>query len=98
MKIKSIRAIYPDYHHIPKSWRTHLWQIIVRIETDTGHVGWGNVGGGKSLTEIVNGHFAEFVMGSRSDNRDEIWIGAPKPSEGRIELSDKSGFGIEPKM
>jgi len=27
MKITSIKAIYPDYQHVPPSWRTHLWQI-----------------------------------------------------------------------
>ena len=72
MKIKSIRAIYPDYHHIAKSWRTHLWQIIVRVETDTGHVGWGYGGGGKSSTEIVNGHFSEILLGKEINSIKDI--------------------------
>ena len=32
MKITNIKAVYPKYKAIPPSWRTHLWQIVVKIE------------------------------------------------------------------
>ena len=35
-------------------------------------------------------------MGQRSSIKDDIWIGAPTPIDGKIELNDKSGFGVEP--
>ena len=63
MKITSIDAVYPNYNYTVGSWRTHLWQIVVRVETDTGQTGWGFGGGGKSAVEIVNGHFAEILVG-----------------------------------
>lgn len=63
MKIKSVSAVYPNYRHTAPSWRTHLWQIVVRVETDTGQTGWGFGGGGKAAVEIVNGHFAEILIG-----------------------------------
>ena len=48
MKITNIKAVYPKYKAIPPSWRTHLWQIVVKIETDIGIVGYGYGGGGKA--------------------------------------------------
>ena len=76
MKIASVKAVYPKYENTVPSWRTHLWQIVVRIETDTGQTGWGFGGGGKAAVEIVNGHFSEILVGrplnSLSDIS-EIW-------------------------
>ncbi|MQG37005.1 MAG: hypothetical protein FI719_01495 [SAR202 cluster bacterium] len=76
MKIASVKALYPKYKHTVPSWRTHLWQIVVRVETDTGQTGWGFGGGGKAAVEIVNGHFSEILVGrplnSLSDIS-EIW-------------------------
>ena len=57
MKITNIKAVYPKYKAIPPSWRTHLWQIVVKIETDTGIVGYGYGGGGKASVEVINHHF-----------------------------------------
>ena len=39
MKITEVKAVYPRYQHVVLSWRTHFWQIVVRVETDTGTVG-----------------------------------------------------------
>ena len=76
MKIASVKALYPKYKHTVPSWRTHLWQMVVRVETDTGQTGWGFGGGGKAAVEIVNGHFSEILVGrplnSLSDIS-EIW-------------------------
>ncbi len=72
MKITSISAVYPKYKHTVPSWRTHLWQIVVRVETDTGQTGWGYGGGGKAAVEIVNGHFAEILVGKSVDSVADI--------------------------
>jgi L-rhamnonate dehydratase len=72
LKIKSVSAVYPDYKHTVPSWRTHLWQIVVRIETNTGQIGWGYGGGGKAAVEIVNGHFAEIMVGKSFDSVSDI--------------------------
>ncbi len=72
MKITSVHAVYPKYKHTVPSWRTHLWQIVVKIETDTGQVGWGYGGGGKAAVEVVNGHFAEILTGKSFDSVSDI--------------------------
>lgn len=72
MKITSISAVYPNYRHTAPSWRTHLWQIVVRVETDIGQTGWGSGGGGKAAVEIVNGHFAEILVGRSVNSISDI--------------------------
>ena len=72
LKITSISAVYPKYKHTVPSWRTHLWQIVVRVETDTGQIGWGYGGGGKAAVEIVNGHFAEILVGKSVNSVSDI--------------------------
>ena len=76
MKITEVRALYPNYRHVAPSWRTHLWQIVVHVETDAGVAGFGYGGGGKASVEVVNGHFRELLLGRRLDSADgirEIW-------------------------
>jgi len=72
MKITSVQAVYPNYQHTPASWRTHLWQIVVRIETSTGQTGWGFGGGGKAAVEIVNGHFSDLLEGREINSVSDI--------------------------
>jgi L-rhamnonate dehydratase len=40
--------------------------------------------------------FAEIVMGTREAESDDLWIGAPEPANGYIEISDAPGFGVKP--
>ena len=72
MHIKDITACYPNYQSIPASWRTHLWQIVVRVETDAGIIGYGCGGGGKASLPIINGHFKELIIGESLDSVDDI--------------------------
>ena len=72
MRIKEVVAIYPDYKYLSPSWRTHLWQILVRIETDLGIVGLGYGGGGNAAVEIVNGHFRELLINRVINNTEDI--------------------------
>ena len=61
MKIQSLKAVYPKYRNVVSSWRTHLWQIVVEVRTDTGVVGYGYGGGGLASLPIINGHFSEIL-------------------------------------
>ena len=72
MKIVSVTAVYPKYAHVPRSWRTKLWQIVVRVETDAGVTGYGYGGGGLASVEVVNGHFSELITGRTLDTTDDI--------------------------
>ena len=72
MKITSLEAVYPRYRHVPPSWRTHLWQIVVRVKTDVGVTGFGYGGGGVAAVEIVNRHMAELAIGARVDSAADI--------------------------
>lgn len=76
MKISDVKAVYPKYQHVGRSWRTHFWQIAVRVESDAGVVGWGYGGGGVGAVEVVNRHFRELLIGRQVNDTDgisEIW-------------------------
>lgn len=72
MKITAVSAVYPNYRNVPASWRTHFWQIVVRVETDAGVSGFGYGGGGRAAVEVVNRHFAELVAGRDLGSADAI--------------------------
>ncbi|MCH7621490.1 MAG: hypothetical protein IH870_06295 [Chloroflexi bacterium] len=63
MKITGVKAVFPKYRHVPPSWRTHFWQIVVRVETDLGVVGLGYGGGGVAGVEVVDRHFGPLLLG-----------------------------------
>ena len=72
MKIADVNAVYPDYRHVAPSWRTHFWQIVVRVESDAGAVGFGYGGGGVAAVEVVNRHFRELLVGRTVDSVEDI--------------------------
>ena len=72
MKITEVKAVYPKYERIPDSWRTNFWQIVVRIESDKGVVGFGYGGGGVASEAIVNLHFRELLIGQQIDSVSDI--------------------------
>ena len=72
MKITGVKAVYPNYRHVVPSWRTHLWQIVVRIDTDAGITGYGYGGGGVAAVEVVNTHFWELLLGRTVDSVEDI--------------------------
>ena len=72
MKITEVKAVYPRYRHIVPSWRTHFWQIVVRVETDMGDVGFGYGGGGVAGVEIVNRHFRELLQDREVNSAKDI--------------------------
>ncbi|MBS10476.1 MAG: hypothetical protein CME19_02585 [Gemmatimonadetes bacterium] len=72
MKIKSVKALYPNYRKSHGAWRSHLWQIIVQVESDSGLIGYGYGGGGKASLPIVNGHFHELLEGAEVNSTDDV--------------------------
>ena len=63
MKIIDVKAVYPNHYHATNSWRTHFWQIVVRIETECGIVGWGYGGGGVAAGSTASSRcFKTFVL------------------------------------
>ena len=72
MKITDVRAVYPKYRHVPASWRTQFWQVVVRVQTDTGVAGLGCGGGGVASVAIVNGHFRELLLGREVNSLEDI--------------------------
>jgi len=72
VNITDIKAVYPNYRHVVPSWRTHFWQIVVRVETDIGVVGLGYGGGGVAGAEIVNRHFRELLLDREVNNLEDI--------------------------
>ena len=78
MQITSVKAVYPNYRNVASSWRTHLWQIVVEVRTDTGVTGYGYGGGGLASLPIVNGHFNELLSGATLESPEDvsrIWDG-----------------------
>ncbi|MFZ1755322.1 MAG: mandelate racemase/muconate lactonizing enzyme family protein [Caldilineaceae bacterium] len=71
MRIQQISAHYPNWQAVG-GWRPRLWQIVVRVESDTGFVGYGYGGGGEASQPIVNGHFRELLMGRGLESVDDI--------------------------
>ena len=63
MKITDVKAVYPKYQHLAPSWRTHFWQIVVRVDTDAGVTGYGYGGGGVAGVAVVNGHLRDHLIG-----------------------------------
>ena len=72
MLIESVKAVYPNYANVVSSWRTHLWQIVVEVRTDTGIVGYGYGGGGLASLPIVNGHFQELLVGESLNSPEDV--------------------------
>ena len=72
MIIEDVRAIYPNYRQQLSEWRSHLWQIVVRIETDVGITGWGYGGGGLASVAIVNHHLADLLVGRSLDSTESM--------------------------
>ena len=73
MKITDVKAVYPRWAQVAKGvWQSHFWQIVVRIEADTGTVGLGYGGGGTPGCQIVNRHLRELLVGRTIDTTDDI--------------------------
>ena len=75
MRVTNVKAVYPRSKSVatPGAWQSHFWQIVVRVETDTGVTGLGYGGGGPPAVEVVNRHVRELLVGRRLDGVADIW-------------------------
>ncbi len=73
MKITDVKAVYPSWKKKGTgAWQEYYWQIVVRIETDAGVVGYGYGGGGEPGKLIVNGHLRDALLGRTIGHVDDI--------------------------
>ena len=73
MRITDVKAAYPRWQHQPEgAWQSHFWQIVVRVETDTGVVGLGYGGGGPPAVSVVNTHMRDLLLGRVVETVDDI--------------------------
>ena len=72
MKITDVKAVFPNYKHVVPSWRTNFWQIVVRVESNVGVIGFGYGGGGIASVEIINRHLKEYVVGQEVNSVTDI--------------------------
>ena len=73
MKITDIKAVYPAWKNKGTgAWQEYYWQIVVRVETDTGVAGFGYGGGGEPGKMIVNGHLRNALIGRTIGSVDDI--------------------------
>ena len=72
MKITDVQAIYPNYEHVVPSWRTNFWQIVVKVQTDLGYVGFGYGGGGIASVAIINQHLKDILTDTVIDTVQDI--------------------------
>lgn len=72
MRIKTVSAHYPRWQQRLGGWRPRLWQIVVRVESDAGVVGYGYGGGGEASLPIINGHFRDLLEGRSLESVDDI--------------------------
>ena len=73
MKITDVQAVYPAWKKKGTgAWQEYYWQIVVRIETDAGVVGYGCGGGGEPGKLIVNGHLRDALVGRTIGRVDDI--------------------------
>ncbi len=73
MVIKDIKAFYPKWKNVGKGkWQSHFWQIVVKIKTDNGLIGYGYGGGGEPSVIIINKHFKEILIGKKLNSIEDI--------------------------
>ena len=75
MRVTALEAAYPQWSGFanPSAWQSHLWQIVVRVETDAGVRGYGYGGGGPAGMALVNSHLRELVVGRSVDSTTDIY-------------------------
>ena len=101
MRITDVKAAYPRWEHQPEgAWQSHFWQIVVRVESDAGVVGYGYGGGGAPAVSVVNLHMRELLVGRVVDSVDDIrdawdWLYYKSAPYGRTGIPVMALSGID---
>lgn len=64
MRITQIDAFQPETPGSPPDWRTQLGQILVRIDTDDGQIGWGVGSGGAAGIHVIKTVLSDLLIGA----------------------------------
>ena len=73
MRITGLEAVYPKWTPRPGGpWQSYFWQIVVRVETDTGAYGLGYGGGGEPACQVINLHLRELLVGQAVESTSDI--------------------------
>jgi L-rhamnonate dehydratase len=73
MKIIDLRASQPIAPGSPLDWRTSMGQILVAVETDAGHTGYGVGGGGAAGIHVVHTVLRDLLVGRDTEPVEELW-------------------------
>ena len=67
-------SCYPKYKKTRDTWMYPMVTTIVKIETDSGHYGYGWAGGGKSASaDIINDVFSRYLLDADPFNIEYLW-------------------------
>jgi len=73
VRITDLRAVQPQASTAPDDWRGWLGQILVRVETDDGLVGYGVGGGGAAGIHVIHTVLRQVLLGSDATPVEELW-------------------------
>jgi len=73
MRITNVRAVQPLTPEDPPDWRTHLGQILVVVDTDSGVRGFGVGGGGKAGIHVIDTVLKPLVLGEDPREAERLW-------------------------
>ncbi|MCZ6875492.1 MAG: mandelate racemase/muconate lactonizing enzyme family protein [bacterium] len=73
MKIVEVRAVQPETPDAPPDWRTWMGQILIRVDTDDGHTGYGVGGGGQAGIHVVHTALKTLLLGQDASAVESIW-------------------------
>ncbi len=73
MKITSVTPFMPEASRQPSDWRGWMGQICVRVETDTGLVGYGMGGGGEAGLHVIDTVFRRALIGEHATDVEGLW-------------------------
>lgn len=72
-RVASPMSRFPKFGEKRASWMWPTKKVFVRIEADTGEVGWSCTNGGEIVALIVNEHLSRLLTGETADDLTEIW-------------------------
>ena len=73
MRITEVRAAQPHASTAPDDWRGWLGQILVAVEADDGHVGYGVGGGGAAGIHVIQTALRHVLLGSDATHVEDLW-------------------------
>lgn len=73
MRIAKLDAVHPPAPDAPPDWRSWLGQILVRVTTEDGAVGFGVGGGGDAGVHVVNTVLNSLLVGRDAEDIPGNW-------------------------